>query len=72
MTAPLIATWVVCAAVVAVYRLFFHPLTKFPGSKLAAVTRYYEVYYDVILNGQYSFKIGELHKKYGYFPFRLI
>jgi hypothetical protein len=47
------------------YRLFLHPLAKFPGPKLAAITRYYEAYYDVIQNGQYTFKIVELHKKYG-------
>lgn len=47
------------------YRLCLHPLAKFPGPKLAAVTRYYEGYYDVILNGQYTFKIAELHQQYG-------
>lgn len=25
----------------------------------------YEAYYDLILGGQYTFKIGELHKQYG-------
>lgn len=49
------------------YRLFLHPLAKFPGPRLAAITRYYEAYYDVIQNGQYTFKIAELHKKYGKF-----
>ncbi|KAH8901260.1 cytochrome P450 [Thozetella sp. PMI_491] len=47
------------------YRLFLHPLARFPGPKLAAATRWYEGYYDVVLNGQYTFKIGELHRKYG-------
>lgn len=47
------------------YRLCLHPLARFPGPKLAAVTRYYEGYYDVILNGQYTFKIAELHRRYG-------
>lgn len=47
------------------YRLFLHPLAVFPGPKLAAVTRWYEGYYDVIQNGQYTFKIKELHQKYG-------
>lgn len=49
----------------AFYRLFLDPLAKFPGPKLAALTRYYEAYYDLIRNGQYTFKIAELHKKYG-------
>lgn len=48
-----------------VYRLFFDPLAKFPGPKLAAITRYYEAYYDVIQNGQYTYKIEQLHKQYG-------
>lgn len=47
------------------YRLYFHPLAKFPGPKLAAATRWYEAYYDVVCRGRYTFKIAELHKKYG-------
>ncbi|KAI0390583.1 trichodiene oxygenase [Xylariaceae sp. FL0594] len=49
----------------AVYRLYFHPLARFPGSRVAAVTRYVEAYHDVVCNGQYEFKIAEMHKKYG-------
>lgn len=48
-----------------VYRLFLHPLAKFPGPKLAAITRYYEGYYDLVQNGQYTFRIAEMHKQYG-------
>lgn len=54
----------------AFYRLFFHPLAKFPGPRLAAITRYYEAYYDVWKGGMYIFKIKEMHGKYGYsYPF---
>lgn len=49
----------------AVYRLYLSPIAKFPGPKLAAVTRWYEFYYDVVLRGQYSNRIAELHKIYG-------
>lgn len=52
-------------AVLVIYRLFFSPLAKFPGPKLAAATLWYEFYYDVIKTGQYTFKIKELHKQYG-------
>ncbi|KAI4861310.1 cytochrome P450 [Hypoxylon rubiginosum] len=45
--------------------LLFHPLAKFPSSKLSAATRWYECYYDVFLPGQYTWKIAELHKRYG-------
>ena len=47
------------------YRLLFHPLAKFPGPKLAAATQWYEFYYDCIQYGQYTFKIAEMHSKYG-------
>ena len=47
------------------YRLFFSPIAKFPGPKLAASTFWYEFYYDVIKKGQYTWKLAELHKKYG-------
>lgn len=52
-------------ATLAVYRLYLSPLAKIPGPKLAAVSKWYEFYYEVILPGQYVFKIEELHKKYG-------
>lgn len=51
--------------IVGVYRLFFHPLAKFPGPKLAALTRWYEAYYDIILEGQYEFRIQRMHEQYG-------
>ena len=58
-------TLVVYCASLAFYRLFLHPLAKFPGPKLAALTRWYEAYYDLVLEGQYTFKIEEMHKAYG-------
>lgn len=47
------------------YRLFLHPLAPFPGPRLAAVSRWYEGYYDVVLDGQYTSKIAKLHRTYG-------
>lgn len=49
----------------AIYRLYFSPVAKFPGPKLAGLTFWYEFYYDVIKRGRYTFKIRELHKQYG-------
>jgi hypothetical protein len=49
----------------AIYRLFFHPLSKFPGPKLAAITFLYEFYCDVIKGGQFLFQMEKMHDKYG-------
>jgi hypothetical protein len=48
-----------------VRRLFLHPLAHIPGPRLAALTWWYEFYFDVIQPGQYVFKIQQLHKQYG-------
>ncbi|KAH7378902.1 cytochrome P450 family protein [Cadophora sp. MPI-SDFR-AT-0126] len=56
---------IICIVITTFDRLVFSPLAAFPGPKLAALTNWYEFYYDVILQGQFTFKIQELHKKYG-------
>ena len=59
-----ILTWMTA---VVVYRLFFHPLAHFPGPKIAAATKWYEFYMD-ILKGQgenFVWEIERMHKKYG-------
>lgn len=61
-TAFLATLWMIYGLV---YRFYFHPLAKFPGPKLAIATYWYERYYDVIRGGQFTFKLRELHKKYG-------
>jgi hypothetical protein len=48
-----------------VYRLFISPLAKFPGPKLAAISGWYESYYDLIHKGKYLFEIEKMHDKYG-------
>lgn len=57
----------ICALGLAVYRLYFHPLARFPGPRLAAATNWYEVYYELIHKGgsQYAAKIRQLHAQYG-------
>ena len=46
-------------------RVFLNPLRHIPGPKLAALTSWYEFYYDVIHQGRYVWKIRDLHRKYG-------
>lgn len=71
LLAPAAALPVLAAALLAylaalvVYRLCLHPLAKFPGPRIAAVTSWYEGYYEVLQNGQYSRKISKLHDQYG-------
>jgi hypothetical protein len=48
-----------------IYRLFLSPIAKFPGPKLAAVTSWYELYYDVVHQGKFLFEIEKMHDKYG-------
>ena len=48
-----------------VYRLWFSPITDFPGPLLARTTFWYEFYYSSIKLGTYYLKIKEMHEKYG-------
>ncbi|KAH8157980.1 hypothetical protein CIB48_g10264 [Xylaria polymorpha] len=61
----LLCLWTAFFAAKVIYRLYFHPLAKFPGPKLAAGTFLYEGYYDAIKRGKYVHKIEELHRQYG-------
>lgn len=61
----LVAAFIVYYLTIVFYRLFLHSLARFPGPRLAAISRWYEGYYDVVLGGQYTAKIAELHKTYG-------
>lgn len=59
-----------CVAVsllgLAIYRLYLTPSAKFPGPRLAALCYWYEFYYDVWPHeGQYTWKIRQLHQEYG-------
>jgi hypothetical protein len=47
----------------AVYRRYFHPLSKYPGPFLASITRWWMV--REIFSGKHEKHIRELHKKYG-------
>lgn len=59
------AVLVADALYLVVHRLYLSPISHIPGPKLAALTWGYEFYYDVLLGGQYTFKILDLHRRYG-------
>jgi cytochrome P450 len=49
----------------ALYRLYFHPLAKFPGPKTAAVTRLHEFYHQIFRPGRYHQILDAMHDQYG-------
>lgn len=51
----------------AIYRAFFHPLSKVPGPWLAGVTQWYETYYELVPNGggMFTKRIKKMHEQYG-------
>lgn len=51
-----------------IYRVYFSPLSHIPGPKIAAATRWYELYYDSYKVGKYYFEIEKMHEKYGAQP----
>ncbi|KAL9090249.1 MAG: hypothetical protein Q9159_002054 [Coniocarpon cinnabarinum] len=65
---------VVCALIaltrlfaLALVRVYGHPLSNFPGPKLAAVSTYWEFYMDFFVQGggQFHAKLQKLHDEYG-------
>lgn len=51
-----------------VYRLRFHPLARFPGPKIAAVTGWWECVQDLFggpQGGDYINQVDHMHEQYG-------
>lgn len=49
----------------AIRRLYFSPLSRFPGPKLAALSLWNEFYWDVVKRGTFIWRIEDMHRKYG-------
>lgn len=52
---------------IVVYRLYFSPLSRFPGPKIAALTFAYEFYFDFFKDGggRYWSEINRMHDRWG-------
>jgi hypothetical protein len=62
----LTVAWLVYRIVIALYNISpLHPLSRFPGPKIAAASYLYEAYYDWWRVGRYGRVIGDMHKTYG-------
>ncbi|KAI1375408.1 cytochrome P450 [Hypoxylon crocopeplum] len=62
----LVGCWVGYYVVVALYNISpFHPLYRFPGPKVAAISYLYEAYFDWWLMGRYGREIRRMHETYG-------
>ncbi|KAI9834921.1 MAG: hypothetical protein M1819_002644 [Sarea resinae] len=62
------ALFVLCLAVVVrnvLYNLYSHPLSRFPGPRLAAVTRFWKAYIECILQKSFLNELKQLHATYG-------
>lgn len=62
ISATFFLTFMSCQAI---YRLYFHPLRRFPGPRLAAMTTLHKFYFKIIRDGDWIFEIQRLHKIYG-------
>jgi hypothetical protein len=62
-----VTTYALFAVAESIRRLWFHPLSKYPGPRLAAMTLWWQCYYDVFHDGggQLLAQLELLHKKYG-------
>jgi hypothetical protein len=61
----LAAVFLLWLGALAAYRLFLSPIAYIPGPKLAALTGWYETYFDCIKQGSFWVEVEQMHRKYG-------
>ncbi|KAL1748379.1 cytochrome P450 [Schizophyllum fasciatum] len=47
------------------YTFLLHPLSSYPGPRLAALTRWYRAYFDLLKDGGWLEHLEDLHRQYG-------
>lgn len=60
-----VSVYITYCILLALYRVYFHPRSRYPGSKLAVATQWYECYFDVIKRGRFAWEIKSMHEVYG-------
>jgi len=62
----LVGLWLLYRIGLALYNISpWHPLSRFPGPKIAAASYIYEAYYDWYKGGRYGMRIKAMHARYG-------
>lgn len=71
-----ISYWYLAGAIIAgiachsfalvIYRLWFHPLARFPGPKLLAASTWYEACVDLTYH-DFPARLAKIHEEYGIF-----
>ncbi|GAW24070.1 hypothetical protein ANO14919_136500 [Xylariales sp. No.14919] len=59
-----VALLVIYNIVLVIYRLYFHPLAKFPGPKLVAASTWYETFVDLFRH-DFPERLARMHEQYG-------
>jgi hypothetical protein len=61
----IIGTVVLWLAYTVFHRLWTSPLAGFPGPRLAALTTWYQFYFDIVKDGRLPWHLAHLHQIYG-------
>ncbi|KAI9663511.1 MAG: hypothetical protein M1831_002520 [Alyxoria varia] len=61
----LFGAWVIWKLQEALNNVYFHPLSKYPGPKIAAATRLYHAFIEWVLAASFQDTLQSLHAKYG-------
>lgn len=71
VVASLLSVILLYAVFLAFYRLYWSPLAKVPGPKLAALTEWVEAYYEIGhgKGGQFLWQYRKWHHQYGIYRF---
>jgi hypothetical protein len=63
--AAIFLAWLSIQAQRWVFRIYFHPLARFPGPKIAAATTLWKAFVECVLQRSFRDVLAELHARYG-------